>query len=330
MRGRRGVFLSFCGPVILVSGVVVWVVLLTVGAAMVMHPFLGTAIRASDGDTQTNFLTAMYAAGSSLSIVGASDFVPKTTPFRAFYLLNSLIGTSVLSLTLMYLMQVYSALQERNSFATKLQLMSADTGDAAEILAGLGPGGDLRSGHSMLAELAGELASVKESHHFYGVLFFFRFDQPYYAVSRLTLVVLDLTTLAVSALDDEHNGWLKESAALVLLRRAAMRLVTSLEDSFLGGAPHREEHRPTAEESERWRRRYHEALRRLRDAGIATTPDEREGADLYVRLRASWDRDIRVLAPAMGYRMMEIDPIGSVPESVEARPPFKTRMRSFA
>jgi hypothetical protein len=327
---RRGIALSFCGPTILVVTVAVWVVLMSAGAAMVMHPFLGSSIRASDGDTPTDFFTALYAAGSSLSIIGSSELVPKTTAFRAFYSFDSLVGVSALSLTLMYLMQVYSALHARNVLALKIHLMSAQTADAAEILAGLGPGGDLHTGHSMLETLAGDIAAVKESHHFYGVLFFFRFGDPYYSVSRFTLVMLDLTTLIVSALDDERNGWLKESASTVLLRQGSIRLVTSLEDAFLGGAAHRAEHTPSTEERERWQRRYHEASKRLREAGIVTVANEREGADLYVRLRASWDRDIRMLAPAMGYRMMEIDPIGSVPESVEARPPFKARMRTFA
>ncbi|NVL67874.1 hypothetical protein, partial [Escherichia coli] len=65
---HRGVALSFCGPTILVVVVGVWVALVTAGVAMVMHPFLGTSIRTTtDGETPTDFFTAMYAAGSSLS-----------------------------------------------------------------------------------------------------------------------------------------------------------------------------------------------------------------------------------------------------------------------
>ena len=71
--------LSFCGPVILVLLVLAWALGLTVGAALVMHPDLGTSIRAGGGDTPTDFVAALYAAGSSIAIVGASDFTPQTS-----------------------------------------------------------------------------------------------------------------------------------------------------------------------------------------------------------------------------------------------------------
>jgi hypothetical protein len=85
-----------------------------------MHPELGTSIRASNGETPTDFVTAMYAGGTSMGIVGASDFTPHTSPTRLLFLFNLLIGMSVMSLTLTYLMQVYTALRRRNVLAMNL------------------------------------------------------------------------------------------------------------------------------------------------------------------------------------------------------------------
>jgi hypothetical protein len=56
------------------------------------------------------------------------------------------------------------------------------------------------------------MSQIKEAHHFYPVLFYFRFGEPYYSVSRSTLVTLDTVTLIKSALDDGRTAWLKESA----------------------------------------------------------------------------------------------------------------------
>ena len=95
-----------------------WAVGLTMGAGLIMHPELGTPIRAANGETPTDFVTAMYAGGSSMAIVGASDFTPHTSPTRLRFLLNSLSGISVMSLTLTYVMQVYTALQRRNVLAS--------------------------------------------------------------------------------------------------------------------------------------------------------------------------------------------------------------------
>lgn len=99
------------------------------------------------GPTPTDFVTALYVGGSSVSI---SDIGPKTAGFRLFFLINSLIGTSIVSLTVTYLLQVYTALRQRNTLGLKLQVLSRQTGDAAELVAGLGPRGQFESGYTIM------------------------------------------------------------------------------------------------------------------------------------------------------------------------------------
>ena len=206
---RRGDVLSFCGPVIVVLVVLVWASALTLGVALVMHPMLGTSIRASSGDTPIDFIAALYAAGSSMAIVGASDFALHTGAARLLYLFNSLVGMSVITVMLNYLVQIYSALQQRNALGLKIDLLTAGTGDAAELVAGLGPRGQFSAGYSNLTDLAANMTSVKEAHHFYPVLFYFRFHEVRYSVSRIGLVALDTVTLIRTALDDGRDGWLR-------------------------------------------------------------------------------------------------------------------------
>jgi hypothetical protein len=172
------VVLSFCGPAILVLLVTAWSAGLTLGAALVIHPALGDGVQASTGGP---------------------------TP-RLLYWFNSVVGMSVLSLTLTYLMQVYSALRERNVLGLKLHLATGETGDAAELLARLGPRGEFDTG--LLSETAAELAATKDGHHFYPVLFYFRFDTPIYSVSRVCLVALDAVTLIRTALADRYGNTL--------------------------------------------------------------------------------------------------------------------------
>jgi hypothetical protein len=304
---RRGAVLSFCGPVILVLLVGVWALGLTLGAAFVMHPELGTAIRASNGETPTDLVTAMYAGGASMAIVGASDFTPHTSPTRLLFLFNSLIGMSVMSLTLTYLMQVYTALQRRNALAMNIHFLSGCTGDAAELLARLGPQGQFSGGYTNLSELGVEMTQAKEAHHFYPVLFYFRFSDPYHAVSRSTLVALDTVSLIKSALYDEKYRWLRDTGPVAQLWEASMLLVTTLENTFLPhGAPDRES-QPDQQTRDRWRARYRAAVQRLRQAGIEIPADGEAGADAYISCRRQWDHHITNLAPSMAYSMEEID-----------------------
>src|SRR5207244_3238184 len=64
-----GFILSFCGPAILVSIVIEWALGLALGAGLIFHPNLGTSITTSGGATPTDFISAFYAGGSSMSIV---------------------------------------------------------------------------------------------------------------------------------------------------------------------------------------------------------------------------------------------------------------------
>lgn len=225
-------------------------------------------------------------------------------------------------------MQVYAALQRRNALGLKIHLATAETADAAELLAGLGPRGKFDGGYNNLSEMAVGMSEVKESHHFYAVLSYFRFRSSYYSVSQTTLVALDAVTLINSGLDDEKYAWLKESASVAQLRRSSMFLLTTVTETFFpGGAP--DFHRPPDEETrDRWRRRYFAALRRLQQAGIETVADEQAGAETYVSLRAEWDRYITTLAPTLAYDMEEIDPAGSCPKSTDERDELHTRPSS--
>lgn len=315
---RRGSLLSFCGPVILVALVFFWAIGLTLGTALVIHPQLGkSVVSSSGGSTPQDFITAMYAGGSSLSIVGAGNFSPKGGGMRMFYLFNSLVGMSVISLTLTYLMQVYSALQKRNALGLRLHLLTGETGDAAEFIARLGPQGDFDSANSTLMELGGQIASVKESHHFYPVLFYFRFSEPFYSVSLITLTALDTVALLRSALDANRFGNLQRSAALTQIDHASRLLLTTLEEEFLGEdtpkpAP------PSADEDAHWRSRYLSAEHLLLSAGVQTCQPTHNGLEHYIRLRSQWNAYIEALAPAMLYDLSEIDPAHGKSVSAES------------
>jgi hypothetical protein len=303
----RPTVLSFCGPAILVLLVLGWSVLLAFAVGLMIHPELGTGVRASSGETPADLVTAVYVAGSSLSIVGASNFAPHTAAMKVMFLFTSVVGTSVISLTLTYLMQIYAALRERNAFGLKMHAMSAETGDAAEIVAGLFPDGELSGGYNNLSELAGEMARTKEGHHFYPVLFYFRFKAPYYSVSRTTLLALDTVSLIKSALADDKAGWVKKSAAVQQLWTVSLMLVSTLDETFLDYAPVAGSE-PVEHNAEQWRARYFAALKRLRQAGLPLVGDTETGAELYVELRRRWQPLIEALAPVMAYSMDEIDP----------------------
>src|SRR4051794_22467089 len=55
---KRGEFLSFAGPVMVVLMIFIWLGCLTCGSALIIHPKLGTSVVANQGPTPTDYLTA--------------------------------------------------------------------------------------------------------------------------------------------------------------------------------------------------------------------------------------------------------------------------------
>jgi hypothetical protein len=315
---RSGKILSFAGPIILVMLLLAWGVGLALGSALVLHPHMGSGIKASSGPTSTDFISALFAGGSSISIVGAGNFEPKSGGFMMFYLFNSLLGMSVISLTLTYLMQIYSALHSRNSKTLLLDIGAGRTGDEAEFVAGIGPQGRFDAGYAGLTNLAASIVSLKEAHHFYPVLFYFRFEEPYYSISRFTNIALDAMAIIKTALDGKQYRWLIESGAVADIWKSSLLLITTLEDAFIpGDLP--EPASPDAQTRSRWRNRFLNAAGRLQAAGISLTADLDSAADRYIRLRSEWSPHICNLAPSMLYSLQEIDPALFVPAREERR-----------
>jgi hypothetical protein len=177
-------------------------------------------------------VSAMYSAANSMSIVGSSGFSPQTSAFRLIFMFNSLVGMSVISLTLTYLMQIYNALQKRNSLGLHLFLLSGMTGSGAEMLVRVAPQGRLESGFSTLSDLASAVVQLKEMHHFYPVLLYLRFEEAHYSVSFVTSTVLDCVSLIESATDAKEYEWLQSSGSVAELWSASILLLDMIQEVF--------------------------------------------------------------------------------------------------
>jgi hypothetical protein len=327
LLGRRAqLFLSLCGPAVVVSLISWWAFLLTLGAALMFHPYLGSAIALSSGSTPTDFVSAMYAAANSMSIVGSSGFSPQTSTFRLIFMLNSLVGMSVISLTLTYLMQIYNALQQRNSLGLQVFLLSGMTSSSAEMLVRIAPQGQWDSGFNSLSNVASSLAQLKELHHFYPVLLYFRFEEIYCSVFFVTGMLLDSVCLIESGLDAAVYGWVQRSATLAELWSASLLLLDLIERTFGQAVAVGPPRRTTESDTERWRLYYSRSLDLFESAGIAPASDVEQGANRYIELRQEWALRITTFADAMLYPADALDP-GCAKES-GSNPVLRLRARS--
>jgi hypothetical protein len=304
-------WLAFCGPTMIVLLVGVWLWTEIVGFGLMIWPRLGNSIVSTQGPqhTATNLGTAFTLAGDCMTTVGSPEFTPATTAARLLILFASIIGLCMITLVLAFLVEIYNALLRRNTFALALEFSSDRTGDGARLLAALGPGDDFTATQTELSTMATELINLYESHHFYSSLLYFRFREPYYALSRMLLVIMDAMTLLQTALDDEHHGKLKRSSAVLQLHHGAMHMLKDLSRAFLPhGGPNDDAGRLVGRTvTDEWQRRFDGALDCLRRAGITITNEPDAAARRYAEVRREWDPFIVAFASYMAHPLDAID-----------------------
>lgn len=301
-RAERDRLLAYAGPAIMVTTAGAWFVILLAGFALIVWPELGGSVRAADGPTPRDFATAVYYSGFGLTTLGTGDIVPHTAGFRILLVAQAFLGFSILTLTLTYFMSVYSAIVRRNALADALHYLSGGSGDAADIIAGLGACGRFDDARGILGDIALRTCDLLESHHSYPVIHYFRGGAPNYAVPRLLLVLLDTSALLRSALHRDLD-WLRESGAVTMLDGAAMALLDEWSRrSFIqsAGTDRESESDPGL--------RFGSAMRRLAAAGVPTADDSQGGVTRYAQLRGRWSDRIQALAGAMDHQWREIAP----------------------
>jgi hypothetical protein len=298
--GPRSWLLTFVGPTLMALLVVVWVGLLLVGFALIAWPALGDEIRKMSGPTPTDFTTALYYSGYSLATLGFGDIVPQTGLYRMLAVLEAALGFAVLTLALTYLMSVYSALVRRNSLALALYHRSARTGNAGELLARLGDGGDFSRVPDRIDDLNLLLHDLYESHHSYLTLHYFHFREPFYGMANMVGLMADVATLAQTALDHERHRGVVESAAMAETLSSSTFLLERLSAIFLpGGFRPGAEKREEESETARWRQHFKRATERLAEAGASVAEDRQAAANRYIELRRRWDSHVRAFRTYM-------------------------------
>ncbi len=296
----RRVFLSLAGPTLLIVIAVTWSFILAIGFALVFWPDLDVSLQKSQGVTPTGFLTALYYSGFSLSTLGIGDVVPTANHTRLLTVLEAGLGFSFFTLTITYILSVYSALQRRNTLASILAHKTAGTGNAGILVADM-VGAGARQGGPDLSDLACRVADLLESHKFYSVLHYFHFLQKRYSLPRMILTLMDTATLLkVLSLSGREDL----NPSITQLKTAGDNLLDHLTDTFhsrdqLG------KYQPGPKEIQQWRNHFSNVVEIL-DRGERPLPHPGEAEENYIALRSEWFPYIARFADFLGYRLEEI------------------------
>lgn len=229
--GAGGRIMGFAGPVLLVLIVSTWVVTAILGFALIYQPMLGSQIVASSGSTATDFSTALYFSGFNFSTLGLGDLVPQTSTAKLLAVGEACTGFAVFTMAVSYTLNIYSAVNERDTLALLLHADTARTDDPAVALAGLCPGGTpAADAGSALHTLSGMVSSLLQTHYSYPLAHYYRRRDPSLSMVRIADHVLMLVSLAKASLAPISNASLLQSRGLISLDAAGTRLICEVVD----------------------------------------------------------------------------------------------------
>ncbi len=305
-RGRQ--LMSFCGPLLVVLSVAFWAVLLAVGFALIYMPALGTDIQASNSPIEPRFWSAFYFSAYALTTLGVGDLYAVTPAYRVLCVVEAALGFTVLTMTLTYLMSIYSALVEQNTFASYIHTLSGCTADSSVLLRRLVNDDAVADAQSSLAR---DLLGILEAHHHYPVIKYFTYPQPHYSLARVLLLCLDLVSISRSCPKEVAGQRLRFE--METLWDSARELAANL----YGPVASKRHDCATPETDsepfrELWRERHRHAIRELRqhfegeDGGWDEADVER-----YVRLREDWFPDLCRSCAFLGRTWQQIDPVSA-------------------
>ncbi|MEM6467956.1 MAG: potassium channel family protein [Planctomycetota bacterium] len=232
--GPKSKLLLFSGPVLIVTQATVWATLLLLGVSLIVWPQLAVGIVSPNASaTETNFVTAVYYAGFSITTLGVGDLVPKTAFARLVTITAAAIGFSFFTLVLAYIISVYSALGRRNQFASEIDYRTGRTGDTLAYLRLYLASNDPALLNQDLCDLASKLADLLESHHFYPALHYFRFSEPRYAMSRMLRFCLETASLLRALGEVQPDQSAVNSEAVQRLWHASLQLLEDAKEHFV-------------------------------------------------------------------------------------------------
>ena len=228
---RRESLYGVYAPLLLVTLLVFWIVVLIFGFGLIFF-----ALRGELRPGTETLLAAIYYAGASLLTLGYGDIVATHGFARAMSLVAAALGLGTFAIVTAFLFSIFAAFQRREAFIVTMRERT-----------GAPPSGvDFLVRHvelEMLADLAGTfrsaeawIADIMETHLAYPVLAYFRSTHDYQSWVGTIGAFLDASTLVITTVDIGNVG------AAKMLSRLGRHLVNDYTHYYgfeqdLSGAP---------------------------------------------------------------------------------------------
>ena len=172
------------GPIGYVVVVASWAALLVVGWALVFFPYLPEGFAFASGlapQDHSGFGDALYISLVNLTSLGYGDISPEDSVLRILGPIETLFGLSLVTASVSWLISIYGAISQRDTFAHEVQLSRRAEEQLGEKLADADP--DLLE--RLLASFSAQLIAARRNLIHFPITIHFRSEDDEKALSGL-------------------------------------------------------------------------------------------------------------------------------------------------
>ncbi|GAB3540622.1 potassium channel family protein [Pontibacter brevis] len=205
MRGiipdKKHRLLSLSGPVILVTTVSLWIMMIILGWSLIFYAD-PVSIQNPTSKTYPNFYGHIWYITYVMFSVGNGDFTPQSDTWQLLSAMVAFGGMAMVTLGVTYILQVISAVVVKRSFAS--QVTSIGKG-AEDFVVSQWTGDDFGAIELQLSSLSTTLATLSEQHMAYPILHYYHAANPEKA-NALALAILDEALMIIKyGIPEKHH-----------------------------------------------------------------------------------------------------------------------------
>ena len=198
--GKNG-FLNLAGPVILMSSVLFWIVMLWLGWVLTFYAVPGSVLLKGT-QASPDFTDLVWYVAYCIFTVGNGDFSPHGDVWQVVSSFVALSGMGMVTLAITYLLQVVSAVVNKRSFASQV------------IAIGKTPEGFVKKEWShgnfgsialQLNSLSNQLSTLSEQHLAFPILHYYHTANHHKAQALAIAILYDAILLIELGVEEAHQ-----------------------------------------------------------------------------------------------------------------------------
>lgn len=226
VKSNNNTLLNYAGPIILISSVLFWIMLLWLGWVLIFYAVPGAALVKSSM-TIPDFTDLVWYIAYCVFTVGNGDLTPNGDFWQVVSSFVALTGMGMVTLAITYLLQVVSAVVNKRAFASQVTAI----GSTAEAFVKKEWGRDgFGCIELQLHSLSGQLSTLTEQHLAFPILHYYHTANVEKSIARAVAILYDAVLMIEFGIEEEHQP---HESILSSARQSVDNFLQTLKGAFI-------------------------------------------------------------------------------------------------